>query len=328
VFFLFLMVRIWKKKALAAFGDKEVIRRIIPEVSFSRPILKFIFFITGNTLLIIGVAGPQIGTKTEDTKTSGADLMILLDVSNSMLSKDFAPNRLENAKLAIDQLISNLKDNRIGIVVFAGEAYVQLPSTTDYSAAKLFLNTINTNIVPVQGTAIGSAIDMGMKSFDFNNGASKAMILMTDGENHEDDAVKAAENAHDKSVAIHVIGFGSPQGSPIPIYENGKEVGFHTDSAGHTVISKLNEDMCKEIATAGHGVYIRATNANSGLGIVMDQVNKMKQKTYSSKQFKDFEERFQFFLAVAFILLVAEFFISGRKSQRLSRLKLFEVKKS
>lgn len=325
---LFLMVRRWKRKALAAFGDKEVIRRIIPEVSFSRPILKFIFFITAYALLIIGLAGPQIGTKTEDTKTSGADLMILLDVSNSMLSKDFAPNRLENAKLAIDQLISNLKDNRIGIIVFAGEAYVQLPSTTDYSAAKLFLNTINTNIVPVQGTAIGAAIDMGMKSFDFNNGASKAMILMTDGENHEDDAVKAAENAHDKNVSIHVIGFGSPQGSPIPIYENGKQVGFHTDSAGHTVISKLNEDMCKEIAKAGNGIYIRATNANSGMGIVMDQVNKMKQKTYSSKQFKDFEERFQFFLAVAFILLVAEFFISGRKSQRLSRLKLFEVKKS
>jgi Ca-activated chloride channel family protein len=325
---LFLLVRRWKRKALAAFGDKEVIQRVIPEVSFSRPVLKFIFFIIGYTLLIIGVAGPQLGTKTEDTKTSGADLMILLDVSNSMLSKDFAPNRLENAKLAIDQLISNLKDNRIGIIVFAGEAYVQLPSTTDYSAAKLFLNTINTGIVPVQGTAIGAAIDMGMKSFDFNNGASKAMILMTDGENHEDDAVKAAENAHDKNVNIHVIGFGSPQGSPIPIYENGKQVGFHTDSAGHTVISKLNEDMCKEIAKAGHGIYIRATNANSGMGIVMDQINKMKQKTYSSKQFKDFEERFQFFLAVAFMLFVAEFFISGRKSRRLSRLKLFEVKKS
>src|ERR1700761_5672575 len=324
---LFLMVRRWKRKALAAFGDKEVIQRIMPEVSFSRPVLKFIFFITAYSLLIIGVAGPQIGTKTEDAKTSGADLMILLDVSNSMLSKDFAPNRLENAKLALDQLISNLKDNRIGIIVFAGEAYVQLPSTTDYSAAKLFLNTINTNIVPVQGTAIGAAIDMGMKSFDFNNGASKAMILMTDGENHEDDAVKAAENAHDKNVTIHVIGFGSPQGSPIPIYENGKEVGFHTDSAGHTVISKLNEDMCKEIAAAGNGVYVRASNAGSGLNIVMDQVNKMQQKGYDSKQFKNFEDRFQFFFVIAFLLLVVEFFISNRKSLRLSRLKLFEVKK-
>jgi Ca-activated chloride channel family protein len=323
---LFLMVRRWKRKALAAFGDKEVIRRIIPEVSFSRPVVKFIFFITAYACLIIGLADPQIGTKTEETKSRGADLMILLDVSNSMLSQDFPPNRLENAKLAIDQLISNLQDNRIGIIVFAGKAYVQLPSTTDYSAAKLFLNTINTGIVPVQGTAIGSAIDMGMKSFDFNDGTSKVMILMTDGENHEDDAVKAAENAHDKNVMIHVIGFGSPQGAPVPIYENGKPAGFHLDSAGHNVISKLDENMCKEIATAGHGVYIRATNANSGMGIVMDQVNKMKQKTYTSKQFKEFEDRFQFFLAIAFLLLIAEFFISGRKSQRLSRLKLFEVK--
>ena len=323
----FMIVRRWKKKALAAFGDRAVILRIMPEVSFSRPTLKFIFFIVAYALLIIGLADPQIGTRTEETKRKGADIMILLDVSNSMLSQDFAPNRLENAKRSIAQLLDHLHDDRIGIIVFAGQAYVQLPVTTDYSAAKLFLNTINTNIVPVQGTAIGAAIDMGMKSFDFKDGTAKAMILMTDGENHEDDAVVAAENAHDKAVAIHVIGFGSPQGAPIPIYDNGKQIGFHTDSAGHTVISKLSEDMCKEIATAGHGVYIRATNANSGLGIVMDQIGKMQQKTYDTKQFKDFEDRFQFFIAIALLLLAAEFFISNRKSLRLSRLKLFEVKK-
>jgi Ca-activated chloride channel homolog len=325
---LFLAVRRWKARALAAFGDRAVILAILPEVSFSRPVWKFCMFITAYTLLIIGLADPQIGTRAEDTKTRGADLMILLDVSNSMLAQDFAPNRLENAKLAIDQLISNLQDNRIGIIVFAGKAYVQLPSTTDYSAAKLFLNTINTNIVPVQGTAIGSAIDMGIRSFDFNDGASKAMILMTDGENHEDDAVRAAAAAHDKGVTIHVIGFGSAQGAPVPIYDNGKPAGFHLDSAGHTVISKLNEEMCKQIATEGRGIYVRATNASSGMGIVMDQVNKMKQKAYSTKQFTDFEDRFQFFLAIAILLLVTEFFISGRKSQRLARLKLFEVQKS
>jgi Ca-activated chloride channel family protein len=325
---LFVLVTRWKRKALSSLGEKDVIRRIIPEVSFSRPVIKFVVFISAYALLIVGLAGPQIGTKTEDARSKGADLMILLDVSNSMLSQDFAPNRLENAKLAIAQLIANLKDNRIGIIVFAGKPYVQLPSTTDYSAAKLFLNTINPGIVPVQGTAIGGAIDMGMKSFDFNDGASKVMILMTDGENFEDDAVKAAENAHDKGVIIHVVGLGSPQGAPVPIYDQGKLTGYHTDSVGQRVISKLNEPMCKEIATAGHGVYIKATTANSGLGIVMDQVNKMKQKTYSSKQFKQFEDRFQFFLAMALFLLVAEFFISGRKSRRLSRLKLFEVKKS
>jgi Ca-activated chloride channel family protein len=324
---IFMLVRRWKKKALASLGDKGVITRIMPQVSYSRPTLKFIFFIVAYTLLIIGLADPQVGNHIDEVKKKGADIMIVLDVSNSMLSTDFAPNRLENAKRALAQLIDNLHEDRIGIIVFAGEAYVQMPITTDYSAAKIFLNTINTGMVPVQGTAIGAAIDLGIKSFDYKDGTGKAIILMTDGENHEDDAVVAAQNAHDKGVVVHVIGFGSPQGSPIPIYDNGKQVGFHLDSAGHTVISKLNEDMCKEIAVAGNGVYIRATDANSGLGIVMDQVHKMKQKTYDSKSFKDFEDRFQFFMAIALFLFIAEFFISNRKSLRLSNLKLFEVKK-
>jgi Ca-activated chloride channel family protein len=325
---LFLAVRRWKRKALEALGERAVISRIIPDVSFKRPTLKFILFVIAYGLLIIGLSDPQIGTTTDDTKHKGSDIMILLDVSNSMLSQDFAPNRLENAKMAIAQLIDHLHDDRIGIIVFAGEAYVQLPMTNDYSAAKLFLGTINTNMVPVQGTAIGAAIDMGMKSFDFKDGASKAMILLTDGENHEDDAVTAASAAHDRGVVIHVVGFGSTQGSPIPIYDaNGKETGFHTDSAGHTVVSKLNEDMCREIAVAGAGTYFHATNANSGLGYVMNQIGKMKQKAFDTKTFKDFEDRFQFFLALTLALLVIEFFISNRKSERLSKLKLFEVRK-
>jgi Ca-activated chloride channel family protein len=323
----FLAVRVWKKKALARLGERSVITHIMPDVSFSRPTLKFILFTIAYGLLIVGIADPQIGTTTEDAKKKGADLMILLDVSNSMLSQDLAPSRLENAKQALSQLIDNLHDQRIGIVVFAGEPYVQLPMTTDYSAAKLFLNEITTDMVPTQGTAIGAAIDMGIKSMDFKNGTSKAMILMTDGENHEDDAVRAAEDAADKKVVIHVIGFGSEQGSPIPIYKNGKPDGFHLDSAGHPVISKLSESMCKEIASAGNGVYVRATNAGSGMNIVMDQVSKMKENNYDSKQFKDYEDRFQFFLVITFALLVVEFFISNRKSLRLSRLKLFEVKK-
>jgi Ca-activated chloride channel family protein len=324
---IFMLVRMWKKKALASFGDRGVITRIMPQVSFSRPTLKFIFFIVAYTLLIIGLADPQVGNHIDEVKKKGADIMIVLDVSNSMLSPDFAPNRLENAKRALAQLIDNLHEDRIGIIVFAGEAYVQMPITTDYSAAKIFLNTINTGMVPVQGTAIGGAIDLGVKSFDYKDGTGKAIILMTDGENHEDDAITAAQNAHDRGVVVHVIGFGSPQGSPIPIFDNGKQIGFHLDSAGHTVISKLNEDMCKQVAVAGNGVYIRATDANSGLGIVMDQVHKMKQKTYDSKSFKDFEDRFQFFMAIALFLFIAEFFISNRKSLRLSNLKLFEVKK-
>ncbi|EHQ30168.1 VWA domain-containing protein [Mucilaginibacter paludis] len=323
---LFIMVSRWKRKALAAFGDKNVVKLMMPEVSLSKPWLKFILFIIAYGFLIVAAADPQVGSKMEEVKRKGADLMILLDVSNSMLSQDLSPNRLENAKRAISQLIDNLHDDRIGIIVFAGQAYVQLPITTDYSAAKLFLNTINTNMVPTQGTAIGAAIDLGMQSFDFKNGMSKAMIVITDGENHEDDAVSAANHARDKDVTVNVIGVGSEEGAPIPIIKDGKQAGFHTDSAGKVVVSKLDENMGREIAAAGNGVYVRATNANSGLNIVMEQMGKMQRKMYDSKTFKDFEDRFQFLLALALILLVLEFFISNRKSVRLSNLKLFEVK--
>ena len=325
---LFLLVRRWKKRALASLGNRSTVLRMIPEVSFSRPVLKFVFFLLAYTAVVIGAANPQVGTKMEEGKRNGADLMILLDVSNSMLAGDLAPSRLENAKRAISQMIDNLHNDRIGIIIFAGEAYVQLPITTDYSAAKLFLNNISTDIVPTQGTAIGAAIDMGMKSFDFVNGSSKAMILMTDGENHEDDAVGAARRASEKDVAIHVIGLGSPEGAPVPVFQNGNPVGFHKDENGQTVMTKLNEEMCREISAAGNGVYVHASNANSGLGLVLDQVAKMEKKTYSSKLFKDFEDRFQFFLAFALLLLVAEFFISSRKNLKWSELNLFEEKKS
>src|ERR1700744_5751561 len=325
---LFLAVRRWKRKALATLGERSVISRIIPDVSFKRPTLKFILFIIAYGLLIIGAADPQVGTTTDDTKHKGADIMILLDVSNSMLSQDFAPNRLENAKMAIAQLIDHLHNDRIGIIVFAGEAYVQLPMTTDYSAAKLFLNTINTEMVPTQGTAIGDAINLSMKSFDFKDGTGKAIIIITDGENHEDDAVAAAKEATGQNVSVHVIGIGSPDGAPIPVMQNGRQVGFHTDSAGQTVVSKLDETMGKEIAAAGKGAYVRATNSNSGLNIVMDQINKIQRKTLDTKNFKDYEDRFQIFLAIALILLIIDFLITNRKSERLSRLKLFEVKKT
>ncbi|ATP55338.1 hypothetical protein CPT03_02095 [Pedobacter ginsengisoli] len=324
---VFFLVRSWKRKALASLGDKATVRKMIPEVSFTRPGLKFIFFTVAFASLVIGAANPQIGTKVEEGKKSGADLMILLDVSNSMLAGDLSPNRLENAKRAISQLIDNLHNDRIGIIIFAGEAYVQLPITTDYSAAKLFLNNISTDIVPTQGTAIGAAIDMGMKSFDFVNGTSKAMVLMTDGENFEDDAIAAAKRATDKNVAIHVIGLGSVEGAPVPIYQNGNPTGFRKDENGQTVITKLNEQMCKEISEAGNGVYVRASNANSGLGIVMNQIGKMEQKTFDSKVFKNYEDRFQFFLGFALILLVIEFFISSKKNLKLSELNLFEVRK-
>jgi Ca-activated chloride channel family protein len=323
---LFFRVNSWKRRALNKLGDREVVNRIMPDVSFALPRLKFVLFSLAFAFLVVGMADPQIGSKIVEEKRKGADLMILLDVSNSMLAQDMSPNRLENAKRAIAQLIENLHSDRIGMIVFAGEAYVQLPVTTDYAAAKLFLNTINTGMVPTQGTAIGAAIDLGLKSFDFKDGTGKAMIVITDGENHEDDAVAATKRAVDKEVSVNVIGMGSEEGAAIPVYRDNKQVGFHTDSTGQSVISKLNEAMCKEIAGEGKGTYVRATNANSGLNIVMNQIEKVQRKTYDAKSFKDFEDRFQIFIGLAFACLVAEFFISNRKSARLSKVKLFEVK--
>jgi len=324
--FLFWKVYRWKKKAITSLGDLKVVGLLMPDVSFSRPKLKFIFFLAGYTFLIVGISNPQIGSKMEESKRTGSEVMVLLDVSNSMLAQDLAPNRLENAKRSIEQLIDNLHGDRLGIIVFAGEAYVQLPVTTDYSAAKLFLSTINTDIIPTQGTAIGAAIDLGMQSLDFKNGLSKALIVITDGENHEDDAVSSAKNALEKDVWVHVVGVGSTEGAPIPIYVDGKQNGFHLDSAGKSVVTKLNEEMCKEIASAGGGAYVRASNVNGGLGIVMSQIEKMKKKTFGTKMFKEYEDRFQIFLALALIALMIEFFIANRKNAKLSKLKLFEVK--
>ncbi len=328
IVFFFLYTRAWKKKALASFGDKAIVNQIMPDVSLSRPSFKFVLFIIAFSLLIIGLADPQIGSKMEEVKRTGSEIMVLLDVSNSMLAEDLSPNRLENAKRSIALLIDNLHNDKVGIIVFAGQAYVQLPVTTDYAAAKLFLNTINTNMVPTQGTAIGAAINMGVRSFDFKNGIAKAMVVITDGENHEDDAVAAAKSAQDKDVILHVLGVGSTQGAPLPIYNNGKQVGFRTDSAGQTIVTKLNEEMCREIAEAGGGAYVRATNANGGLGIIKSEIDRMQKKAYGGKMFKDFEDRFQFFLGLAFLLLVAEFFVSNRRSSRFGNLKLFEVKKT
>lgn len=325
---VFWVVRRWKRKALRNFGDETLVKRIMPEAAFSRPGWKFAFFLPAVAALLVGLANPQMGTVAEEGRRKGSDLMILLDVSNSMMAGDLSPNRLENAKRAISQLIDQLRSDRIGIIIFAGEAYVQLPITTDYAAAKLFLNNISTTIVPTQGTAIGAAIGMAMKSFDFVNGTSKAMIIMTDGENHEDDAVMAAKQASAEGVVLHVIGLGSPEGAPVPVFQNGNPVGFIKDENGQTVVSKLNEEMCKEITAAGNGMYVRATHAGSGLNIVLDQIEKMEKKAMDTRVFKNYEDRFQLFIGFALLVLLLEFFISNRKNRKLSSLNLFDVKES
>lgn len=323
---VFFYIQNWKKRKRQAFGDSRMITRMMPNVSTSLPVVKFSLYGLAMISLLLGLANFQYGTKMEEVKREGIDLMIALDVSNSMLAEDLSPNRLERAKRAIYQLIEKLHNDRLGIIVFAGDAYVQLPITTDYSSAKLFLETIGTDIVPTQGTSIGSAIDLAMESFDFENGTSKAIVVITDGENHEEDAVENAQLAASEGVTVHTIGMGSESGAPIPIYKRGAQVGFRTDNQNNTVVSKLDEDMLKKIAVAGNGTYVRATNANAGLGIIMEGINQMEKKEFGSKTFKDYEDRFQIFLIIALVLLILEYFISNRKSTKLDGLNLFEKK--
>jgi Ca-activated chloride channel family protein len=319
----FLLAERWKRKALAAFGEPRVIRQLFPDASESKRIWKFILFVAAVTLLIGAMINPQIGTKLEEVKRKGADLMICLDVSNSMKAEDLSPNRLEKSKQAISKLIEKLEGDRIGIIVFGGDAYVQLPITTDYSAAKLFLESISTDMVPTQGTAIGKAIDKAVESFGKDEGKNKAIVIITDGENHEDDAVRAAEAAAEKGITIHTIGMGSAAGAPIPVYKGNVQEGFRKDKEGNTIVTKLDESMLREVSSAGNGIYVRATNSDAGLNNVLDAIDKLEKKQFESKLYSEYEDRFQAFIAVALLLLLIDTFLTERKSRLYKSLNLF-----
>lgn len=324
---LFALTRLWRKKAIRLFGDPTVVNQLIHEVSTTKPLIKFILALIALSLIIVGIVNPQIGSKLQEVKRKGADVMIALDVSNSMKSEDLSPNRLERAKQAISKLVDKLEGDRIGIVVFAGEAFVQLPITTDYAAAKLFLETIDTDIIPTQGTAIGTAIRTCIESFGRDVGKNKAIIVITDGENHEDDAIEATKEAVEKGISVNTIGMGSPNGSPIPLYKNGSPAGFKKDKDGNTVITKLNEQILEEVASTGKGVYVHATNSETGLNAILDEVNKLEKKNFESKMYSDYDDKFYYFLIPALILITIDLFINERKSKWLEKLNLFETKK-
>jgi len=322
---LFVLAQYYKKKALAKFGDMSVIEQLMPFVSKSRPLLKFIFLSIAVISIIFALADPQFGSKLEKVKRKGAEIIIALDVSNSMLAEDIKPNRLERAKQAISKLVDKMENDRIGLIVFAGDAYIQVPVTSDYSAAKMFLSSINTNIVSKQGTAIGSAIDLAMNSFTPESEMEKALIVITDGENHEDDAIKAAELAHEKGIAIHTIGMGSPEGAPIPLRRISGQDGFQKDNEGTTVISRLDHVALDEIASVGGGVFIRANNTQTGLNKLFDRINSMEKKEMEEKVYTDFEHRFQYLLAIALFFILLDIFIPERKSKWSKNFNLFKI---
>ena len=312
---LFSYVMLARKKRLQRFGDTELVNRLMPDASTRKPVLKFVLLMIACTFVVIGIAGPKFGTKLQETKRAGSEIIIALDVSNSMMAEDLQPNRLERAKQAVSRLIDRLGENKIGLIVFAGEAYTQLPITTDYVSAKMFLSTISPDVVPVQGTAIGTAINLAVSSFPPASEAGKAIIVITDGENHEDNPVQAAEEAVKRGINVYAIGVGSTQGTPIPVRTTSGQRDFMKDRTGNTVMTRLDEKTLQEMAMAGKGIYVRATTANMGLNNVFDEISKLEKSEYEAKIYSDFAEMFQWPFGVALLFLLAELLISNRKNR-------------
>ncbi len=328
---LFKINKKWRDNSIKKIVDKNLFKKVFPDFSLSRIRWKNILSFTGIILIIFSLGRPRWGSKEQEVKKEGIDIIVALDVSNSMLAQDLSPNRLERAKLALLQLIKKLKNDRLGIIVFGGQAYVQLPLTTDYSAAKLFINTINTKLIPTQGTAIGAAIDLGIESFNTKSPTQKAIIIITDGENHEDDAAKLAQLAAEKGIFVYTIGMGSEQGAPIPISGNNNNANsgnFKKDREGNTVITRLNENMLSEIATNGKGIFVRASNANSGLDAVMNELEKLEKTEFGSTVFIDYDDYYQYFLVIGIILLLIDFSMSNKSSKLLKKINLFSSEQS
>ena len=316
---LFAIFFVWtvfaRKNRLKRLGDTELVSRLMPDASSKKPAVKFILLMVAFAFAVVGAAGPKVGTKFQDQKRVGSEIIIALDVSNSMLAEDIQPNRLERAKQAVSRLIDRLGDNRIGLIVFAGEAYIQLPITADFVSAKMFLSTISTESVPIQGTAIGAAINLAANSFSPMSEAGKAIIVITDGENHEDDPVKAATEVAMRGIDVHAVGVGSPNGVPIPIRTRGGQIDFMRDRSGSIVMTRLDENTLQEMAAAGNGIYVRATTANMGLNNVLDKINNLEQVEFETRVYADFAHMFQWFFGVALFFLFIELLISNRKNR-------------
>ncbi len=300
-----------RRRRLRKFGDEALVKSLMPSYSRAKVWVRLTLFSIGFFFFVIGLSRPQIGAKLKEVETKGAEIMIALDVSNSMLAEDYSPNRLDRAKLAISRLVDKLREDRIGLIVFAGNSFVQLPITTDYVSAKMFLNSISTESVPVQGTAIGEAINTAIRSFSAQSENSRAIIIITDGENHEDDPVAAARQAAEMGIRVFAIGVGSPEGKPIPM--NGELL---TDKNGEIVVTRLDESVLQEVAKAGNGVYVRAGNSEFGLNPIIEDIKSMDDEKFSSVVFEEYDEQFMYFLAIALFFFVLEMLVGDRRSKK------------
>lgn len=318
-----------RKKKLNAFASQDIQNVLMPMASYSRIILKFIISMLALGFLIIALAGPRIGSRLKEVEKRGREIIIALDVSNSMLAEDIKPNRLEKAKESLNRLLNEMEGDKIGLIVFAGDAYTQIPVTTDYGAARLFLNSVSTEMVSKQGTSISSAIELALRSFSPESaeekavsGKSRAIIIITDGEYHGDDPMEEARRASEKGVVIHTIGLGDPNGVPVPLYPGSQS--FKRDQEGNVVVSKLDEKTLKQVASIANGFYVRAGNNSSGLYQLIQKLEEMEGQEFKTRVFAEYIERFQYFLGIGLFLIILEFFIMNKKNTWLSKMRLFE----
>ena len=317
---LWLFMQWRNSKRLEAWADRGMFGRLIPDQSLWRPAAKCILTLVGMALLVVALANPQFGTKIEKGKRAGSDVAICLDVSNSMMAEDIQPNRLERSKRAVSNLMSTFAGDRVSLVVFAGTSYIQMPLTNDYSAAKLFLDGVSCDMVSTQGTAIGDAIDKAMQAFGYGDedrqwekNKGRAIVVISDGENHEDDAIEAARRAAKEGVKVLTVGMGLPDGAPIP---EGRKGNYKRDREGNVVMTHLNEQMLRDIASAGDGVYVRASNAGSGLSDITKTIESLEKENYGEAVFSAYESRFQYPLAAALLCLIAELLIFERRNRK------------
>ena len=324
---LYVLFRMGQKRRFERFAQIGMRSHLIPGFSIRRANFKFLLFLLIIACAIMALANLQSGSKMEEVKREGIDLYLAVDVSNSMNAEDIVPSRLERSKQAINKLVADMRGDRIGVIVFADKAFVQLPITTDYSAARMFLSTVNTGLVASQGTAIAEAIHLALKSFP-DETHSRAIVIISDGEDHENDAaVKAAQEAAKKGVRIYTIGMGLAEGAPIPEYNAyGQQTGFRKDRSGSTIITRLDEPMLQKIAAAGNGIYVRASNSNVGLEKIYDDISTLDKTEIEAKVFTDYEDQFQWFVGAAIVLLIIELLISSGKREWERKFNIFEKK--
>lgn len=313
-----------RRKAIRKFGDPELLKQLMPAASKYRPDVKFSLVLLAIGLFAVLLARPQFGSKLETVKRQGVEVIIALDISNSMLAEDVQPSRLQKAKRLVAQLVDKMQNDKVGMIVFAGDAFTQLPITSDYISAKMFLETIDPSLISKQGTAIGAAINLATRSFTPQEGVGRTIIVITDGENHEGGVIEAARAAVEKGIQVNVLGVGMPEGAPIPIMGTND---YRRDRDGNVVVTCLNEQMCQEIAKTGNGIYVRVDNTNNAQKAIDKEINKMAKADVETQVYTEFNEQFQAVAWIIFLLLLAELLILECKNPLFSNIHLFFNKK-